>query len=66
MNLYYWLNDYMDMKDVNSVHRSWDILNNLINAENVTLYILPCLLTDAKYVMNVCTITGKRSIDICE
>jgi hypothetical protein len=47
MNLYYWLNDYMDMKDVNSVHRSWDILNNLINAENVTLYILPCLLTDA-------------------
>ena len=47
MNLYYWLNDYMDMKDVNSVHRSWDILNNLINAENVTLYILSRLLTDA-------------------
>ena len=37
----------MDMKDVNSVHRSWDILNNLINAENVTLYILSRLLTDA-------------------
>ncbi len=56
----------MVMKDVNSIHKSWDILNNLINAENVTLYILPCLLTDAKYVMNVYTITGKRSIDICE